>query len=239
MNPSLLEASWRPRRHLRFAYGLMRCGRLILGIALLTRASVAAQTPIAGIAGTITDASGAVVGDAAVTIRQTDTGLLRRTTTDARGTYLVENLPPAAYQIEALHHGFAKATRQVTLRVGERVTVNLVLSVKELQEHVDVSADSASISRSNVEVGGSVGRLQIERLPLNGRSFLELAQLQPGVDVVSTTNPGEIGNNYQRLVVGGAYYSQTRISVDGSTTGDRFVGGTTQNFSQESVQEFQ
>ncbi|HMF93464.1 MAG TPA: carboxypeptidase-like regulatory domain-containing protein [Vicinamibacterales bacterium] len=210
-----------------------------VALVLSTSVCVAAQVPVAGIGGSVTDASGAVVVDAAITIRRTDTGLLRTATTDARGTYIVENVPPATYQIEALHPGFARAVREVTLRVGEHATVNLELTVEELQERVDVRTQPTSISRNNVEVGGTVGRLQIEQLPLNGRSFLQLAQLQPGVDVVSTTNPGEIGNNYQRLVVSGAYYSQTRITVDGSTTGDRFVGGTTQNFSQESVQEFQ
>ena len=110
------------------------------------------------------------------------------------------------------------------------------------------SARSRNASRSrekvvrqstDAEVAGSIERAQIENLPINGRSFLELAQLQPTVDVVSVTNPGAFGNNYQRVLVAGASYSQTRISVDGATIVDRFYGGTMQGFSQESVQEFQ
>src|SRR5262249_19703183 len=74
---------------------------------------------------------------------------------------------------------------------------------------------------------------------LNGRSFLELARLEPGVQVDAVVNAGAFGNNYQRVSIGGTSYLQTRISVDGSTVEDRINGGTAQNFSQESVPEFQ
>lgn len=66
-----------------------------------------------------------------------------------------------------------------------------------------------------------------------------MAQLEPSVQVRSTTNPGILGNNFQQVLFGGAYFRQTRIAVDGSIVGDRLIGGTIQNFSQESVQEFQ
>ena len=86
---------------------------------------------------------------------------------------------------------------------------------------------------------GSVRRFQIDNLPLNGRNFLELARLEPGVSVASVPNPGGFANNYVRVSVGGSQYLETRISVDGATVDDRVNGGTAQNFSQETVQEFQ
>jgi hypothetical protein len=84
-------------------------------------------------------------------------------------------------------------------------------------------------------VGRVVDQAAVRDLPLNGRNFLELAQLDLAVKVVSGTNPGALANNYARVPVAGSFFSQTRISVDGSTINDRFVGGTTQNFSQESA----
>jgi hypothetical protein len=84
-----------------------------------------------------------------------------------------------------------------------------------------------------------VSQVQIQNLPLNGRSFLELARLEPGVSVVSVANPGTFANNYSRVSIAGAQYLQTQVSVDGVTVDDRMNGGTAQNFSQETVQEFQ
>ncbi|HEX4920811.1 MAG TPA: hypothetical protein VFV92_08730, partial [Candidatus Bathyarchaeia archaeon] len=84
-----------------------------------------------------------------------------------------------------------------------------------------------------------MSQLQIRNLPLNGRSFLELARLEPGVSVVSVANPGTFANNYSRVSIAGAQYLLTQVSVDGVTVDDRMNGGTAQNFSQETVQEFQ
>ena len=99
--------------------------------------------------------------------------------------------------------------------------------------------DAAAVDQTAHGIAGVVTREQIEALPLNGRSFLELARLEPGVSVESVSNPGAFGNNYHRVSVGGSSYLQTRVTVDGSPVEDRINGGTAQNFSQESVQEFQ
>ena len=84
-----------------------------------------------------------------------------------------------------------------------------------------------------------MSEVQIQNLPLNGRNFLELARLEPGVSVVSVTNPGAFGNNYSSVSIAGAQYLLTQVSVDGVVVNDRMNGGTSQNFSQETLQEFQ
>ena len=86
--------------------------------------------------------------------------------------------------------------QRVTLRVGDDALLDFPLQVGQLNEQVEVVSTATALNRTGFEVGGSVGRTQISALPLNGRSFLELAQLQPGVTVVSVTNPGAFGNNY-------------------------------------------
>ena len=176
---------------------------------------------------------------AEVTVRQIGTGLARKATTTAEGAFRIEALEPGTYEIGVSSPGFETTWRQLTLLVGDRRTVNLELKVEGATQRIDVKTDVSGVNATEYKVDGRVSRVEIENLPLNGRSFLELAQLEPGIQVVSVTNPGAYGNNYQQVLVGGAYFSQTRISIDGSTVTDRFVGGTTQGLSQESVQEFQ
>ena len=195
---------------------------------LLLTAAAKAQSPVAAVGGTVSDASGAPVPGATVTAHQQGTGASRAQQTDASGRYRLEKLEPGPYEVEASRSGFRTAVQRVTLRVGDDALLDFPLQVGQLSEQVEVVSTATALNRTGFEVGGSVGRTQISALPLNGRSFLELAQLQPGVTVVSVTNPGAFGNNYQRVLMSGAYYSQTRTSVDGSTVGDRFAGGTMQ-----------
>ena len=214
----------------------------VLGGALAFAAEfgpAAAQTPVAAASITVTDASGGVLVDATVLLTQDGTGTARTGVTGPEGRFRLDNLQPGVYTVEAGYPGFRTASQRVTLRVGDDAALAFALVVGESNERVEVTAGTSAVNRTGFEVRGSVGRTQIDHLPLNGRSFLELAQLQPGVGVISVTNPGGLGNNYHRVLVAGAYYSQTRISIDGSTVGDRYAGGTTQGLSQESVQEFQ
>jgi hypothetical protein len=155
------------------------------------------------------------------------------------GTFRIENLQPGTYEVEVNNQGFTTVWRRLTLQVGDHVTVNFELNPGPSNQRVEIRGDISGVNTSDFMVAGSVSRTQIENLPLNGRNYLELAQLEPGVNVLSVSNPGAGANNYQRVNIAGAFFSQGRISIDGSTVGDRFLGGTTQNFSQESVQEFQ
>jgi hypothetical protein len=210
----------------------------LLGFITLPQRA-AAQTPVAAVNGRVTDSSAGVLVGASVTVRRDGTIVERTAVTRDDGHYRIENLEPGAYDVEASRSGFRTTVRRVTLRVGDDPTIDFTLDVGGPKERVQVTEETSAVNRTDVTVRGGVGRAQIAALPLNGRSFLELAQLQPGVGVVSVTNPGALGNNYQRVLMGGAYFSQTRTSVDGSTIGDRFTGGAMQAFSQESVEEFQ
>lgn len=213
---------------------------LVLQTAISTSPSnVAAQTPIGNVSGAVTDSASAVVVGAQIRVRQEGTNVLRRATTDDEGHYQISNLPPGGYLIEAQSLGFKTEFRHLTLLVGDNLAIDFNLEPGSPTERVEVTGELSGVNTTNYRVAGTVGRTQIEDLPLNGRSFFELAQLEPGVQVSTTTNPGGLGNTYTQVFTGGSYFSQTRTSVDGSTIADRFTGGTTQSFSQESVQEFQ
>ena len=214
-------------------------GRVSTSVGLLLPADVLGQAPTGAVSGTVTDISGSALRGAAVHARGSETGSRRSVTTDEEGRYLLTSLAPGTYELRVASSGFSDAHRLVTIRVGDHLTADFVLDVGGPNLVVEVAGGSAALNVVDYRVSSSVTRSQIEAVPLNGRSFLELAQLQPSVQVNSVTNPGMLGNNYQRVQMGGAYYSQTRITIDGSTVGDRFSGGTTQGLSQESVQEFQ
>jgi hypothetical protein len=125
------------------------------------------------------------------------------------------------------------------VQVGENLSIDFNLEIGATSETVVVTSDTPTINTSDFKIDGVVNRQQIENLPLNGRNFLQLAMLEPGVSVVATSNPGTSPNNFFRVSIAGASQAMTRISVDGATINDRITGGTSQNFSQESVQEFQ
>jgi hypothetical protein len=197
------------------------------------------QLPVGTISGLVEDPAGAAIVNAEIIVRQTGTGFERKLNTKADGTYRVDNLQPGTYEIEANCQGFRAAWRRVTVQVGDYITVNFEPQPGLTEQKVEIRGEISGINRADYKVDGSVNRLQVENLPLNGRGFLELAQLEPGVDVESVTNPGAYGNNYQRVSIAGAWFSQGRISIDGASVNDQVSGGTMQSVSQESVQEFQ
>jgi len=206
---------------------------------MLYPTSVTGQVPVGGIGGTVTDISEAVMPGVRLTIQEKQTGVVRMTNTRPDGRYQFANLTPGAYVVEVSSAGFTNQLYDLTLRVGDYPEVNFQLQPGAAREVVEVSGEISALDTTNFGVSGSVGRPQIQALPLNGRNFLELARIEPGVTALSVANPGSMGNNYQRVSLAGAPYLQTRVSVDGSAVNDRINGGTSQNFSQETVQEFQ
>jgi hypothetical protein len=207
-----------------------RVAALVIAIGISAAAGVQAQIPAASVRGTVTDATHGVVPLAQVGLRHTHTGARRDTVADSAGRYQVTSLEPGEYELTTRAPGFGEAQRRLTLRVGDDLTVDVELALEGIRAQVDVRVDAAAVDQTAHGIAGVVTREQIEALPLNGRSFLELARLEPGVSVESVSNPGAFGNNYHRVSVGGSSYLQTRVTVDGSPVEDRINGGTAQNF---------
>lgn len=209
-------------------------------LSILCTALALAQTTIGNIRGTVTDQAGAVLPNASVLVKHVDTGTERRLVTNEEGIYLADNLQPGEYEILVEMKGFQKYLRRLTVQTGGSVEADVAMTVGASSETVVVTSDAAQVNTSDYKVDGVITRERIENLPLNGRSFLSLASLEPGVDVSFSANPGAGGpNNYFRVSIAGSTQSLTRISVDGANVNDRVTGGTAQNFSQETVQEFQ
>ncbi|MEP7270802.1 MAG: TonB-dependent receptor, partial [Acidobacteriota bacterium] len=203
-------------------------------------ASINAQATNGNIKGTVTDQAGAVLPNAKVFAKHLATNVERKFTTRGDGTFLIDNLQPGDYQIQVEVSGFKKELTEVSVLTGTSTDVNFSLTVGSSSETVVVTAGGVQLNTSDFKVDGVITRDRIENLPLNGRSFLSLASLEPGVDVQFDANPGAGGvNNYFRVSIAGSTSTLTRISVDGANVNDRITGGTAQNFSQETVQEFQ
>jgi hypothetical protein len=215
---------------------------LVLSVTLLTLAArttlpVMAQNPTGSIRGTVTDQSGAIIQNAAVTVTNKATGDARKVTTGSDGIFGVENLLPGEYEVKIEAPNFATQTSTLVVQTGSTTTGDAQLRAGKVGEVVDVVAEAPIIDKQNYKIDGVISRQKIDALPLNGRNFLQLALLEPGVGV-STSAPGN-ANSLFNVSIGGADSALTRLTVDGGSILDPVTGGAAQNFSTESIQEFQ
>jgi hypothetical protein len=210
---------------------------LLFGFAGFTLALSFAQAPTGTVAGVVTDASGAVVANAPVTITNKDTGTTRSLLSGPDGAFSAPSLPAGSYIVKVAMTGFSTLVREATVETGATTTVDLKLQVGTTRDVVTVEAATTQMEYEHHAIEGVITRDKVEDLPLNGRSFLQLASIQPGV----TISPGTT-SQYNQLfavsILGGAT-SQTAITVDGGSTRNAIEGGSQMNFSQEVVKEFQ
>src|SRR5437016_6352948 len=202
--------------------------------------SVYAQSPTGTIAGVVTDSNGARVPAAHVTITNRDNGLTRSLVTSTEGDFGAAALPSGVYTVAAKAQGFRRLERTAIVEAGTTTTVNLMLEIGEVTEQVTVDDVAPLINDESHQVGGVISRKQIENLPLNGRNFLDLAKLEPGV-----TNPIRGTNNRIFVPLLGAGVQNTprigftRVTVDGGAINLAGTIGAALHVSQEAVQEFQ
>lgn len=214
---------------------------LALAFVLIAAAPVAsrAQESAGSIEGTVTDPTGAVIPDATVTVRQVATGRVFTTTTSRGGVYAVRFLPPGEYEVRVEAPGFKTGVRKVTVVVGTTAVGDLKLEVGTPTEVVTIEAEEVQVNTVRTTIEGAITSRQIDELPLNGRNYLDLAQLEPGVQVVDAGGFDPTKNGLSGIGIGGRSGRTTRIQVDGIDITDEVVGTTTQNISQDALQEFQ
>jgi len=212
--------------------------RLWLTVFFALAATTAfAQAPTGAVTGTITDESGAVIPNARLTIANKDTGVTRELLSAGNGSYSAAALPAGAYEIRAEAAGFRQLLETATVETGATTTVNLTMQVGATRDVITVETTPANINYDSNTIEGLVTRQQINDLPLNGRSYLNLAQLEPGI-LVTPANPAQFNAQFSVSVLGGPA-SHTAITVDGGNVRNPIEGGSGTNFSQEVVQEFQ
>jgi len=209
-------------------------------LALVCTAAALAQNATGSITGTVTDPNNEVIANATVTVTRKATGAVRKVTTRGGGTYSFENLFPGVYEVKVEAQGFVTQLQTLPVEVGNTTTGDFSMTVGVTNQTIEVTGASPIINTTDTTVGGVVNRDRIENLPLNGRSFLSVAALEPGVNITYAPNStAGNANNFFQVSIDGASQQSTVISVDGSRVNNRVTGGTSQNFSAETVQEFQ
>ncbi len=217
--------------------------RAVTVVALLIAASAMmwgqATIQSGSIQGTVTDPTDAVVVGARVTITSADTGQVRTFTTSSAGTYASGPLAPGTYTVRVEMAHFATSEMKTLVSVGNITPGNIKLGVGGEKQVVQVEATASQVNTEQTTVQGVITGKQMEELPMNGRNFLEAAQLEPGVQIQDGSNfdPTKIG--FTAISVGGRQGRTTRIEVDGLDITDETVGTTTQNIPTNSIQEFQ
>src|SRR5438094_6222578 len=201
-------------------------GRAMLGCLLLALLAAPlparAQATTGTISGTVTDESKAVLPGVTVLVKNTETGATRTLVTDERGGFRALNLTPGIYSVTADLQGFTTARREnLTLEIGRDVAADLSLKVGAVSEQVTVQGAATNVELSSTVAGGVVSTTQIAELPLNGRSFMQLATLQPGVTVSRATArdfTGGFGNT--QVSIGGARPEMTGYLLEGTNIAD-------------------
>src|SRR3984957_10014278 len=158
--------------------------RIMTGVFLILAvvSIVLAQLPTATILGQVKDASGAVVAGVKVTARDTDTGQTRTAVTGDGGEYRLDALPVGNYELTAEKTGFKTEVQSgLTLTVSQQAVANFTIQVGEMSQTVAVTAEAPLVSTTTSSLGGLVDDKRIVDLPLNGRNYIDLSLLQPGV----------------------------------------------------------
>jgi outer membrane receptor protein involved in Fe transport len=172
----------------------------------LAIAPLFAQESTGTISGSVTDPSGAVVPSAAITVTNTQTGVVRKETTNSSGFFVITNLAVGNYSLTAEASGFKRfEAKQIRLDVNDRLNIPVHLEVGGTTETVSVNESTVQLQTQSAELSDLIGARQTQALPLNGRVFSQLVMLVPGV----VSENGTIGN-------GVGISSDTTVSINGN-----------------------
>lgn len=201
-----------------------------------------AQVTTGTISGTVKDSTGAVLPGGKIVLRNQETGISRTVQTDAAGRYLASSLSLGNYEVTATLEGFQTVVRSgIVLTVGREAVVDLTLSVGAVTQTVEVTGEAPAIETTTATISGFVNAERIRELPLNGRSFVELALLSPGILMNRTTGNSPSDGFGQRLSVNGSRADSNLFLLDGTVANDTAnnsstVGGL--SLGVEGVREF-
>jgi hypothetical protein len=189
-------------------------GIISVAALILLAIPVVAQLPTATVLGTAKDSSGGVLPDVTITITNVETGLTRTVKTGDDGFYRAPELPVGRYEVKGEHAGFKTETRKgITLEVTQQAVINFDFEVGSTATQVVVTEEAPMVNTQNATLGGTVNETKMTELPLNGRNYIDLALLQPGVDKDKNQTNSQGGTSFS---VNGAPPRSNNFTLDGA-----------------------
>ena len=197
----------------------------------------------ASVSGRVVDPSGGVVSGAKVTARNVDTNLTNRGESDREGRFRLPYLKIGTYQITVTQPGFGDSVRSLALSAGGAYELAIILKVGIAETQVTVESDSTLLEAARSQVVGTVAEAEVRALPLNGRNFLDLALLIPGVSPTNTGSNQLFAETSavpgQGISVGSQRNFSNSFVVDGLSANDDAAGLSGIFYGLDTVQEFQ
>ena len=224
------------------------CAALLIGGIHSASVPANAQGAGATLSGSVSDPSSGVIPNATVAIKNSGTGDVRQTTSNAGGFYSAPSLQPGNYDVTVTAKGFRGASSAITLNVGAQQELNFNLKVGDVSQSVEVQATPPEVQTASSTISATVDSSTVRELPLNGRDWTSLATLQPGVISIpnqATTsfsaNKGNRGFGNQ-LTNSGHRPNENSYRVDGISVNDYTNaapgGATGVNLGVDGIQEF-
>lgn len=187
-------------------------------VAVICPTVLLAQVGTGTISGVVTDSSGAVLPDAAVTITNTETGVVTSLKANDQGHYVAPDLIVGVYEVKAAKQGFqTQVFKQVRLTVGSNAVVDCKLPVGEEITTVTVETEASQVDTTTSDISAQVDREQMENLPLNGRNFEQLILLAPGVQSVTTGTTNSFYGRENSYSIAGSRPEGQELLLDGAT----------------------
>jgi outer membrane receptor protein involved in Fe transport len=191
--------------------------------ALLACVPLRSQGNLGRITGTITDQSGGVIAGATVSVKDVERGVSRTLTTGDSGEYNAPNLLPGTYAVRAEAKGFKVVERQnILLEVGKEIRVDLPLQPGEVSQTITITEAAPMVETTNATLGGTLSNETINDLPLNGRNYINLLSLRPGMNVYAG------GGSFTRSA-NGTRAEDIGYLIDGLRNDDSFTGSSVLN----------
>jgi len=231
------------------AHSSGRIAAIIFMLSMLFSAAAHAQVAGGTLSGTVSDPNGGGVPKASVVITNIATGVDREVTTNSDGFYTAVNLLPGTYQLKVTATGFnPEETTGIVMTVGAQQTLDVLLHVGTVSNRVEVTAETPAVQLTSSDISAVVNATTVRELPLNGRSWTDLAALQPGVSTIETQPTFATGSDRgnrgfgQQLTISGARPQQNNYRLDGVSLNDyangapgSVLGG---NLGVDAIQEF-
>jgi len=215
---------------------------LAMMIAGATAAFAQASSSTAELRGQVTDANGAAIPNAKLTLTDVVKGASRAATSDGEGNYVFLGLLPGSYDLKIEAQGFAASATRLELTVGQQANIPIKLGAGKVEIRVYVEAGAEVVETARTEQASTVDTKQITNLPINRRNFLDYALLTPGVadaDNIADSSDFRVAQTPQSgLSFGGNNGRGNMVQIDGAETLNG-SGGVLATLSQEAVQEFQ